>query len=73
MTGASPPAASKPDAPSGVVGRSKTFGPLGPPHLVGNAIRRLEDGDQLVPVSLVQSGQVAGYRLSHILDDPDAV
>ncbi|RVT51310.1 DUF5397 family protein [Rubrivivax albus] len=72
MTGTSPHTAGQLAAISGVVGRIKTFGPVGPPYLVGNALRRLEDGDPLMHVTLVQTGEVTEYRLSRILDDPDA-
>lgn len=50
----------------------KTFGPVGPPYQVGRPLRRLADGDQLMKVTLVQTGEVTEYRLSRIVEDPDA-
>ena len=55
------------------LGRIKTFGPVGPPYEVGEPLRRLDDGDWLVRVMIVQTGELAEYRLSRIVDDPDAV
>jgi hypothetical protein len=55
------------------LGRIKTFGPVGPPYEVGEPLRRLDDGDWLVRVTIVQTGELAEYRLSRIVDDPDAV
>ena len=53
--------------------RIKTFGPVGPPYEVGEPLRQLDDGDWLVQVTIVQTGELAEYRLSRIVGDPDAV
>ena len=54
------------------LGRIKSFGPLGPQYEVGGPLRQLDDGDWLVEVTLVASGQKEKYRLSKVLEDPDA-
>ena len=53
------------------VGKIKTFG-IGPKYQVGQPIRRLEDGDWLVSILLVETGERAEYRLTRILNDPEA-
>jgi hypothetical protein len=54
------------------VGKIKSFGPFGPKYEVGRAIRQLDDGDWLVEVTLVETGEKAEYRLTHLNDDPEA-
>jgi hypothetical protein len=58
-----------PDAP---LGNINSFEPAGPRYQVGEAIRPLEDGDWLIGVTLVETGEKAEYRLSRLLDDPEA-
>lgn len=59
-----------PVVPTGAI---KTFGPLGPKYQVGNPVRQLEDGDWLIHVVLVETGEEADVRLSGVLDDPEAI
>ena len=59
--------------PTVPVGKIKSFGPFGPKYEVGTALRQLDDGDWLVRVTLVESGELAEYRLSRLADDPEAV
>jgi hypothetical protein len=54
------------------VGKIKSFGAFGPKYEVGRALRPLEDGDWLVEVSMVETGEKAEYKLTHLLDDPEA-
>jgi hypothetical protein len=54
------------------VGRIKSFGAFGPKYEVGPALRPLEDGDWLVEVKMVETGEKSEYRLSRLLDDPEA-
>ena len=54
------------------VGKIKSFGPFGPKYEVGSPLRQLEDGDWLVEVTLVETGEKAEYRLTHLCDDPEA-
>lgn len=53
-------------------GRIKSFGPFGPKYEVGHVIRQLDDGDWLVEVTLVETGEKAEYRLARLADDPEA-
>ena len=53
-------------------GKIKTFGPFGEEYQVGRAIRQTEDGDWLVEVKMIKTGEAAEYRLKHIQDDPEA-
>lgn len=53
-------------------GRIKTFGPVGPMYEVGKPISQTTDGDWMVEIVLVESGEHTEYRLSHIQADPDA-
>jgi len=58
--------------PQIAVGKIKSFGALGPKYEVGEAIRQLEDGDWLVKIKMVETGEIAEYRLSRMVDDPEA-
>jgi hypothetical protein len=59
--------------PAVPVGKIKSFGPFGPKYEVGLALRPVGDTDWLVEIKLIESGETAEYRLSRILDDPEAV
>jgi len=54
------------------VGKIKSFGAFGPNYEVGRALRQLDDGDWLVDIKMVETGETAEYRMTHILDDPEA-
>ncbi|MFA7670480.1 MAG: DUF5397 family protein [Burkholderiaceae bacterium] len=58
-----------PTVPVGVI---KSFGPFGPKYEVGEPVEQLEDGDWLVEIFLVESGEKAVYRRKLLLDDPEA-
>lgn len=53
-------------------GTIKTFGDFGVPYQVGEADKQLPDGDILVNITLIQSGIQEKYRLSKLLNDPNA-
>jgi hypothetical protein len=53
------------------IGKIKRFGDTGPKYKVGQALLQLEDGDWLVEIQMVETGEKSEYRLSHILDDPE--
>ena len=57
-------------SPPVVVGKIKSFGPLGPQYKVGQRVRQLSDGDWLVEVMRVDLGEKTEYRLTHLADDP---
>ncbi|MCC8366955.1 DUF5397 domain-containing protein [Xenorhabdus sp. PB61.4] len=54
------------------VGAIKSFGVFGPKYEVGQLIRQLEDGDWMVEIVLVETGEKTEYRLTHLNDDPKA-
>ena len=59
--------------PSVPVGEIKSFGPFGPKYEVGRALHQLDDGDWMVEITLVESGERTEYRLTHLNDDPAAL
>jgi len=63
-------ATTPPRVPSGKI---KSFGPFGPKYEVGQLLRRLEDGDWMVEVTMVETGEKSEYRLTRLADDPEAL
>ncbi len=60
-------------APTVLSGKIKSFGVFGPKYEIGHPIRRLDDGDWLVSIKMVETGEETEYRFTRILDDPEAV
>lgn len=58
-----------PDVPSRKI---KTFGLFGPKYEIVKATRPLDDGDWMVEIILLETGEKAEYRLTHVNDDPEA-
>lgn len=58
--------------PSVPIGNIRSFGTLGPKYEVGKPLRQLDDGDWMVEVMLVETGEKTEYRLTHVNDDPKA-
>jgi hypothetical protein len=54
------------------VAKIKSFGPVGPQYEVGPPLRRLDDGDRMVEITIVARGEKAEYRRSRPMDDPQA-
>ena len=54
------------------IGKIKSFGELGPKYEVGKPIRPLDDGDWMIHIVLVETGEETEYRYSHLVDDPEA-
>jgi len=54
------------------IGEIKSFGPFGPKYEVGQPLYQLDDGDWMVEITLVESGEKAEYPLTHLSDDPEA-
>lgn len=52
------------------VGDVRSFGRFGPQYKVWQALRELEDGDWMVEVTILETGEKAEYRLTHLNDDP---
>jgi Family of unknown function (DUF5397) len=59
-------------APPVPIGKIKSFGQVGPKYEVGQPLRQLPDGDWMVEVTLVETGEKAEYRLTRVFDDPEA-
>ena len=53
-------------------GKFKSFGPVGPKYEVGQALRQLDDGDLMIEVTMIETGEKAEYRWTHMSDDPQA-
>jgi hypothetical protein len=51
----------------------KTFGEFGPKYEVVKLLRQLADGDWMVEILLIETGETTEYRLSHIVTDPEAL
>lgn len=58
-----------PSVPKGTI---KSFGVFGPKYEVGEPLRALEGGDWLIRIILIDTGEAAEYRYSHLLADPEA-
>lgn len=54
------------------VGKIKSFGPFGPKYQVGQPVRCLDDGDWMIEIVMIETAEKIEYRLSRLLDDPDA-
>ena len=54
------------------VGKIKSFGPFGPKYEVGKPTRQLDDGDWMIEVTMVETGEKMEYRLTHLFNDPEA-
>ena len=54
------------------VGKIKSFGAFGSKYEVGKPLRQLDDGDWLIEVVLVETGEKVEYRLTHANDDSEA-
>lgn len=53
------------------IGKIKTLGPFGPKYEVLEPLRAM-NGDWLVKIRLIETGEETEYRLSHIDQDPEA-
>jgi hypothetical protein len=58
-------------APPIPVGKIKSFGAFGPKYEIGEPLRQLPDGDWMVQIKIVDTGEVTEYRYTHLLDDPE--
>jgi hypothetical protein len=60
------------EPPSIALGKIKSFGPFGPKYQVGHALHPLDNGDWMVEITMIESGEKAEYRLTRLLEDPEA-
>ena len=58
--------------PANFIGVFRTFGECGEPYEV-LGVSRTADGDTLMRIRLVKTGEEAEYSFLHMLDDPEAV
>jgi hypothetical protein len=56
--------------PASLVGTWRRFGAIGPVYEIIAIGKELPDGDRLMRVRVVESGEEVDYRLTGILDDP---
>src|SRR6218665_2938416 len=61
-----------PPPPAVRFGEFRSFGPLGRKYEGGRAIRQLGDGDWMIEITMIETGEKAEYRWSHLIDDPQA-
>ena len=54
------------------VGKIKSFGAFCPKYKVGQPLWELNDGDWMIEVLLVESGEKVEYCLTHMTNDPEA-
>lgn len=54
------------------VGKIKSFGLFGPKYEIGQVLRQLDDGDWMVEITMVETGEKTEYRLTHLSADPEA-
>ena len=59
--------------PAVPTGKIKSFGEFGEPYEVGQPVRQLENGEWMVGITLIKTGEKTEYRLSRMLLDPDAI
>ena len=58
--------------PTVPIGKIKCFGSFGAKYEVGQPVRQLDDGDWMIAIKLVDTGEAVEYRYSHLQDDPEA-
>lgn len=56
--------------PANLVGTWRRFGAIGPVYEIISSGTELSDGDRLMRVRVVETGEEVDYRLAEILDDP---
>jgi hypothetical protein len=56
--------------PTSLVGTWRRFGAVGPVYEIIGSGTELPDGDRLMRVRVVETGEEVDYRLTGILDDP---
>lgn len=54
------------------VGKIKSFGPFGPKYKIGHILRQLDDGDWMIEITMIETGEKTEYRWTRLSDDPEA-
>lgn len=55
-----------------VIGQFKRFGPFGPAYKILAPVKHLNDGDWLIRIHVLETGEETDYRYSHLKNDPEA-
>jgi Family of unknown function (DUF5397) len=50
----------------------RRFGPVGPAYEIVGVLRDLPDGDKMLRIRVLESGEEVEYRLSNAIEDPEA-
>ncbi len=50
----------------------RRFGAIGPAYEIIDVVRDLPNGDRLLRIRVLETGEEAEYPLSHALEDPEA-
>jgi hypothetical protein len=53
-----------------LVGAERCFGMLGPTYEIAEAGKVIPDGDRMMRVRVLETGEEVDYKLTDILDDP---
>jgi hypothetical protein len=56
--------------PINLVGTGQRFGAAGPVYEIIGAGEALPDGDRMMLIRVLETGEEVSYRFTHILDDP---
>jgi len=64
------PSGNQPQSPSSHIGTWRRFGQVGPVYEVIAEGSALPDGDRLLRVRVIETGEEVDYRLTDLLDDP---
>lgn len=56
--------------PGSLIGTWRRFGPVGPVYEIIAAGDEMPDGDRMMRVRVIESGEEVDYRFTDILDDP---
>jgi hypothetical protein len=63
-------AASPLPLPANLVGTWRRFGPVGPVYEIIGTADELPNGDRMMRIRVVETGEEVDYRFTEILDDP---
>lgn len=56
--------------PAKLVGTWRRFGPVGPVYEIVGAGSELADGDWMMRIRVIETGEEVDYRFTDVLDDP---
>ena len=59
-----------PTSPASLIGTWRRFGIVGPVYEITAVDHQLADGDWMMRVRVLETGEEVGYKLTHVVDDP---